>query len=81
MITTTTNWLLLIYFRHPVENIISDLIDSDRLKKSRMNGVRQVKQTLRFGRRSDPWLVAPTVEEQLALDEIQSGDRHSIYPD
>lgn len=44
-----------------LENLISDLLDDagNRLKKSKLSSMRQIKQTLRFGRRSDP-LMAPT---------------------
>lgn len=44
-----------------IENLISELLDDagNRLKKSKLSSMRQIKQTLRFGRRSDP-LMAPT---------------------
>lgn len=50
-----------------LDNLISDFLDDagDRLKKSKLNGMRPIKQTLRFGRRSDPWL-APNIEAILA---------------
>lgn len=56
--TTTTTF---------AENLISDFLTDagDRLKKSKQNSLRQIKQTLRFGRRSDPML-APTFDEHQA---------------
>lgn len=54
------------------ENLIFDILDDagDRLKKSKANGARQVKHTLRFGR-SGVW-VAPTFE-QLAEESLANG--------
>lgn len=64
---------------HVVENLITDFLNDagDRLKKSKMNGgVRQVKQTLRFGRRSDPWV---SHYEQAAIDPWTSNVRQRFF--
>jgi len=49
-----------------LENLINDLLDDagNRLKKSK-GGVRNMKQTLRFGRRSDPGLLELAPMEEL----------------
>lgn len=50
------------------DNLISDFLDDagNRLKKSKLNSMRQIKPTLRFGRRSDP-LMGATLADQLAM--------------
>ena len=64
-----------------LENLISDLLDDagNRLKKSKLSSMRQIKQTLRFGRRSDP-LMAPTFSTGEPNDQ-QVGRWSDLYED
>lgn len=64
--------------KQTIDKLISEFIDDagDRLKKSKMSGMRTVKQTLRFGRRSDPtWFTAGPA------DQTGSMSQGNLWPD
>lgn len=61
------------------ENLISELLDDagNRLKKSKLSSMRQIKQTLRFGRRSDP-LMAPASFDSSGNGNINDLERRRL---